>query len=91
MTDISQMIRWKTGFVRGLAQSVLERAKAIRSTLAPYAAVVETMSKVSKPKRRASGKRPATPRVTKARAKSGKSGAKTGAGAGVRKVKGAHA
>lgn len=33
MTDISDMIRWNAGFVRGLAQSVLERAKAIRGSL----------------------------------------------------------
>ena len=36
MTDLSQMIRWNTNFVRGLAQSVLERAKVIRTSLAPY-------------------------------------------------------
>lgn len=36
MTDLSQMIRWNANFVRGLAQSVLERAKVIRSTLTPY-------------------------------------------------------
>ncbi|MGZ3723501.1 MAG: hypothetical protein ACXVA9_11250 [Bdellovibrionales bacterium] len=36
MTDLTQMIRWNANFVRGLAQSVLERAKVIRSTLTPY-------------------------------------------------------
>jgi len=36
MTDITQMIRWNANFVRGLAQSVLDRAKVIRSTLTPY-------------------------------------------------------
>jgi hypothetical protein len=35
MTDLSQMIRWNANFVRGLAQSVLERAKVIRSQLKP--------------------------------------------------------
>lgn len=33
MTDLSQMLRWNTSFVRGLAESVLERAKVIRQTL----------------------------------------------------------
>ena len=35
MTDLSQMIRWNANFVRGLAQSVLERAKVIRGSLKP--------------------------------------------------------
>ena len=35
MTDITQMIRWNANFVRGLAQSVLERAKVFRSSLTP--------------------------------------------------------
>ncbi len=30
------MIRWNAGFVRGLAQSVLDRAKSIRTTLTAY-------------------------------------------------------
>lgn len=33
MTDISDMIRWNANFVRGLAQSVLERAKSIRNSV----------------------------------------------------------
>jgi hypothetical protein len=37
MENITQMIRWNASLVRGLAQSVLERAKVIRSTLKPYA------------------------------------------------------
>ena len=36
MADLTQMIRWNANFVRGLAQSVLDRAKVIRSTLTPY-------------------------------------------------------
>ena len=36
MTDFSQMIRWNANFVRGLAQSVLERAKAVRGSIPPY-------------------------------------------------------
>src|SRR4051812_13244226 len=35
MTDLSQMIRWNANFVRGLAQSVLERARVIRESLTP--------------------------------------------------------
>jgi hypothetical protein len=36
MADLTQMIRWNANFVRGLAQSVLDRAKVIRGSLAPY-------------------------------------------------------
>jgi hypothetical protein len=38
MKDLTQMIRWNAGFVRGLAQSVLERAQVIRGTLKPVKA-----------------------------------------------------
>jgi hypothetical protein len=40
--NISQMIRWNANFVRGLAQTVLERAKTIRSTLKPGSAADAT-------------------------------------------------
>ena len=33
MADFSQMLRWNANFVRGLAQSVLERAQVIRGSL----------------------------------------------------------
>lgn len=33
MADITNVIRWNANFVRGLAQSVLERARVIRGTL----------------------------------------------------------
>lgn len=33
MPEFTQMIRWNAGFVRGLAESVLARAKVIRETL----------------------------------------------------------
>lgn len=33
MADISGMIRWNANFVRGLAESVLNRAKVIRTSL----------------------------------------------------------
>jgi len=36
MADLTQMIRWNANFVRGLAQSVLDRAKTIRTSLNPY-------------------------------------------------------
>jgi hypothetical protein len=36
MTDLSQLVRWNAGFVRGLAESVLNRAKSIRTTLTAY-------------------------------------------------------
>ncbi|NJL24494.1 MAG: hypothetical protein HC902_04555 [Calothrix sp. SM1_5_4] len=42
MTDLSGMIRWNANFVRGLAESVLTRAKVIRTSLggvAPSSAV----------------------------------------------------
>lgn len=38
MADLSQVIRWNTNFVRGLAESVLSRAKVIRSGLKPKTA-----------------------------------------------------
>jgi len=41
MTDLSQVIRWNTGFIRGLAQSVLDRAKTIRSGLVGYSAAAD--------------------------------------------------
>lgn len=36
MTDLTQLVRWNAGFVRGLAESVLNRAKSIRTTLTAY-------------------------------------------------------
>ena len=33
MSELSQMLRWNANFVRGLAQSVLERARVIRGSL----------------------------------------------------------
>lgn len=50
MTDLTQMLRWNAGFVRGLAQSVLDRAKAIRGSLPPYSAVTtQTSAAAAKP------------------------------------------
>ena len=48
MTDLTQVIRWNTGFVRGLAQSVLDRAKIVRSTLTSAAAPTKPKSAVKK-------------------------------------------
>ena len=48
MTDLSQMFRWNTGFVRGLAQSVLERAKVIRGSLSPQSGASEAASPARK-------------------------------------------
>jgi hypothetical protein len=45
MTDLSQVIRWNANFVRGLAQSVLERARVIRSTLKTSEAGVVALAK----------------------------------------------
>jgi hypothetical protein len=36
MAELSQMIRWNAGFVRGLAEGILRRAEKIRSSLKPY-------------------------------------------------------
>jgi hypothetical protein len=54
MTDLSGMIRWNANFVRGLAQSVLERAKVIRGTLVPSE---NPMAVQAKPARRTTGKK----------------------------------
>lgn len=73
MTDnISQMIRWNTKFVRGLAQSVLERAKVIRSGLTSYYAdQAESMiSPASKSKKRGTGKKASAQSLSKAAASS---------------------
>jgi len=49
MADITQMIRWNTQFVRGLAQTILNRARIIRSSLAPHQAEeTKSMTKPSK-------------------------------------------
>jgi hypothetical protein len=63
MTEISNMIRWNANFVRGLAQSVLERARVIRGTLGPVSAAGKAGRKVkakmasSAKSRRALGRR----------------------------------
>ena len=49
MTDLTQLVRWNAGFVRGLAESVLNRAKSIRTTLTAYGEepVTKAMAKKS--------------------------------------------
>ena len=65
MTDLSQMIRWNTKFVRGLAQSVLDRAKVIRSSLEPYTSDLANLTQGKSLKKAASGKKAAAaPKTT---------------------------
>jgi hypothetical protein len=45
--DVTELIRWNAGFVRGLAQSVLDRAKVIRLSL-EQATVRKPLKKVAK-------------------------------------------
>ncbi len=40
MADLTGVIRWNANFVRGLAQSVLDRAKVIRTSLGPVPSVL---------------------------------------------------
>jgi hypothetical protein len=51
MTDISGMIRWNANFVRGLAESVLSRAKTIRTSLTKEAAEQPKKSPAKRSKR----------------------------------------
>lgn len=57
MTDLSQVIRWNANFVRGLAESVLNRAKVIRTSLTPSSGASEKPARKTAPKKPA--KRPA--------------------------------
>lgn len=51
MADLTGVLRWNANFVRGLAQSVLERARNIRTTLSGYTASEPlATSDTSKPK-----------------------------------------
>lgn len=67
MSELSQMIRWNTKFVRGLAQSVLERARVIRHGLNMAAAEAGAVSQEKKtaPKPRKESKRKKQKRGTK--------------------------
>lgn len=58
MTDLSGIVRWNANFVRGLAQSVLERAKVIRTSLGPA-----TAKPVRKSKKVAAKKKPIVKRA----------------------------
>jgi hypothetical protein len=76
MTDLTQVIRWNTGFIRGLAQSVLEHAKTVRGSLTGYKPVDEPKAPSRKAKSAgpsASAKKPrAAKRATKSASKSGR-------------------
>lgn len=48
MADLTQVIRWNAGFLRGLAQSVLDRAKVIRSSLGSGKTFATTLSAETK-------------------------------------------
>lgn len=56
MAELTQLLRWNTNFVRGLAQTVLERAKSIRNSLPASAAATLPPT----PKKAATRKSPAT-------------------------------
>jgi hypothetical protein len=57
--DVTELIRWNAGFVRGLAQSVLDRAKVIRLSLEqatgrkPLKKVVKKAAKKATPGKKA--------------------------------------
>lgn len=55
------MIRWNANFVRGLAQSVLDRARQVRSSLTQYASPAE--SPVTVPEKRRKRKKAAVKRA----------------------------
>lgn len=69
MTDLTQVIRWNAGFVRGLAESVLNRAKSIRSTLVSYSdePVVRAAAKTTTAKKRGTTKKTTSTKRTPAR------------------------
>jgi len=64
MTDFTQMIRWNANFVRGLAESVLNRAKVIRSSLTSASETPKSARKV-KAKKAALKSKPAIKRPGK--------------------------
>jgi hypothetical protein len=49
MAELTQLIRWNTGFIRGLAQSVLNRAKSIRHSLPGYGSEAEVVAQKANP------------------------------------------
>lgn len=67
MNDLGGVLRWNAGFVRGLAQSVLDRARAIRGSL-PGAASPELVAAVKK----ANGPAVKKSKVTKATKRPGR-------------------
>lgn len=69
MTDLSGVIRWNANFVRGLAQSVLDRARVIRSSLAPYSNA-PNLPRSAAPEKAATSKASKKPVVKPAKARS---------------------
>lgn len=63
VNDLGGVLRWNANFVRGLAQSVLERARTIRGSL-PGGAPVE-MAAVAKKTIKPAVKKPKVTKVTK--------------------------
>jgi hypothetical protein len=68
MTDLSQMIRWNAGFVRNLAQTVLDRAKTIRTSLTTYNAP-EVKSEEKKARKKSAAARKNVKKTVKARSR----------------------
>ncbi len=67
MTDLSNVIRWNANFVRGLAESVLNRARVIRSSLSPAQTAVAAAPEAKvKVKRTLSAKKKAAIKRAKA-------------------------
>lgn len=70
MTEITNVIRWNANFVRGLAQSVLERARVIRGSLTAGPSEWTKRKPKAKPKakRAPAGRKPARSRSKKTNA-----------------------
>lgn len=56
------MIRWNASFIRGLAESVLKRARVIRSSLTPYSGGSDSPAGQKRKRKKAAVKRARTPR-----------------------------
>lgn len=71
MTDLTQLVRWNAGFVRGLAESVLNRAKSIRTTLTAYGEepVAKSAKATTGGKKRGTAKKATTKRTPARRSK----------------------
>ena len=72
MADLTQMIRWNANFVRGLAQSVLDRAKTIRTSLNPYGVEAAVAVKPATGKVTAAGRKVTVSKAAKKTKSAGK-------------------